>query len=1758
MATIDETPAPIEMPKLPAPVKDFISLLLKNTDTPIASLLQPYKAYESELRKVYAQQPAHAAVKDGKVNLVPLFSGDPQTELKVRARSLGTESGDEKSRYLMTLRDNERKSNGAPAIVPSFKDFQRNFNLFSESSLMDLDWNNVIAAGSSVTTALLPVPKKWAGSKRSLREYYHERLAPASDVDLFLYGLNEERALEKIKQIERSIKDSILQEVTTIRSKNAITIVSQYPTRHVQIVLRLYDSISQIITGFDVDCACAAYDGQQVYAAPRAVAAFVTQCNTIDLSRRSPSYENRLSKYSHRGFEVHWPLLERDRIDPTIFERSFGRTQGLARLLILEKLPRSADRDSYMDQRRKERGRPAIPRNIRHQYRMTGNVKDQEEDEVAEWVEQEDVSSYHTMTVPYGPKYHAAKINRLLYAKDLLLNAEWNQQDDREVYLHRHPCFFGTAEEVIQDCCGYCPLPKTDEEIKSYDDELKTYVSGELKFITDDPGRQEIGSFNPITDDEWTTMAYVGDTARLCQAIVDGDLEHVEDWCSQEGVDVNRRDYTGRTPLHLAVMASTFEIVECLIRHGARLIARLVDGRTALHIAAARGSKNMVRTLLDRSLANKEEEEEREDARRAARKAQQHTSRDVNYVELNKTEDDSVPDSDASEIDLESEEGSDSMTMGSFVKVDEKEKQDTEDGVLEDSKDDPDVYDIDTIAWDYGLSPLHLAILNGHLDVVDLLVSEYGADVLLPVKLMQPGSADARAAILTLVLAVSLPIESAREMVKLLLKLGASSAQGDMNQVSALHYIVAGNNSDVLDTLLENDRPAATSVLSRLVCTRTNRYWGMGINGDSPLKTAISKDYQGMVSKLLSCGAKPTITFDEWIKIYLAMNEYAKNHTPEQNMTAYKNSVIQPIIAAAVKGMGLSVEDLLAHGVDANTLEMQAHGIIENPPTAEYRIGHSLLDVIQKKLKTLREYKGEPKNASQEVPETLRDEKFYTRDFLEGSYQHWTASHDYLSVQRTNTEAHENYKKSLEEHTINGEKEKKQTIMKLIQELESTEEALLAAGAKTFAQLHPGLPERQDRTFHKRDVPHDPWRYATRLIFQVPDLNDTKRVGYHILFEAAWCNDFDTIKSLTLAPWEPPSTDIKAQVPPLKIAVRDGNGFSPFSIAVLRGHQDLARKIIDICITQYHKEDGLTSRQRWNILPSDSDDEESDDGENLPIFSELVSDKFTIDNLGEVSNIVRSDVLPLNLIDWGCMAKRFTNSTRADDCQITLMEHAVETDDMNLLKFMIELGSEQQALVAEEEDDQKSYTMSRDLFRKAMELGRTEMLAYMIKTTGVGIPWNDLTKKSGIELKTKPKYYQGLTVGGKKRTDWAQGPDNQVQVVEERIPPVLHAAKTGSVESVEWFMSNAPMRRYKEFAGVNQHDKRIRTLEESGNGFDRTIRTWLGAKSELTLHCAILYNPSDKASMPKHVALIKHLVSVIPEALEQKSSEGWTPLHVALYAERDDIVSYLISAGANQRARDKINRNAIHALLGSHRKVAKTGRKKLQTMIDLFDKDAVKEMLLERCNSHPGALTPLAYFMSCSTGNWKETNIVEILAKYSTGDELEMINGEGDLPLHVAVKEARSSITAFLLSLNPSLLHRENATGRTPLEMARDLYLTSTVQDPPDVFSKINYNPDREDYDSILFQHPSSFLPASLAPEESNKRTYEICLEVDQELINDGYDGEFKRKRRLVSLFEANEVAKRLAGNNRHGRQWVANGYIVDGGRPDVVSEWMS
>lgn len=237
----------------------------------------------------------------------------------------------------------------------------------------------------------------------------------------------------------------------------------------------------------------------------------------------------------------------------------------------------------------------------------------------------------------------------------MTLSTEWNQNKNRTVTLHRHPCFIGPVEFVIHDCCGTCPEPQTDEEREVVEEESKIYVSGELSFMKDDPGRQAIGSFNPLTDDDWTDMAYVGNTQELCQRICEGDVSFVDAWCKENPDAVDRRDHTGRTPLHLAVHVSTPDVVQCLVNHGARIVSRLVDGMTALHIAAMRGNTDMVTTLLKRSEANEAEEAEKEDRRKVEQKKRTRQAKEESDEEA---EEDVQSDGDSDEDieDISSEE----------------------------------------------------------------------------------------------------------------------------------------------------------------------------------------------------------------------------------------------------------------------------------------------------------------------------------------------------------------------------------------------------------------------------------------------------------------------------------------------------------------------------------------------------------------------------------------------------------------------------------------------------------------------------------------------------------------------------------------------------------------------------------------------------------------------------------------------------------------------------------------------------------------------------------------------------------------------------------------------------------------------------------------------------------------------------------------------------------------------------------------------
>ncbi len=157
----------MDLPSLPAPMQDFLPYLASQSN--VSTALKPYKDYEGKLRETFAQYRDSAILNDHHINTVQLFVGHEET-VKIRTRDTDHESDQEKEKYLLALSAKDRRPNGSPAIVGSLKEFRSNFNLFSESSLVDLDWNNVVAAGSSVVTALLPVEAPHNESKRALRQ----------------------------------------------------------------------------------------------------------------------------------------------------------------------------------------------------------------------------------------------------------------------------------------------------------------------------------------------------------------------------------------------------------------------------------------------------------------------------------------------------------------------------------------------------------------------------------------------------------------------------------------------------------------------------------------------------------------------------------------------------------------------------------------------------------------------------------------------------------------------------------------------------------------------------------------------------------------------------------------------------------------------------------------------------------------------------------------------------------------------------------------------------------------------------------------------------------------------------------------------------------------------------------------------------------------------------------------------------------------------------------------------------------------------------------------------------------------------------------------------------------------------------------------------------------------------------------------------------------------------------------------------------
>lgn len=107
-----------------------------------------------------------------------------------------------------------------------------------------LDWSGVFAAGGGVLACVNSIHREHATDPlKGIHSFLYSRQYENSDVDLFIYGLNEQQAEDKIRHIYYTIKKNIENDndpdVFITRTKLALTI-NVKRSRPIQIILRIY------------------------------------------------------------------------------------------------------------------------------------------------------------------------------------------------------------------------------------------------------------------------------------------------------------------------------------------------------------------------------------------------------------------------------------------------------------------------------------------------------------------------------------------------------------------------------------------------------------------------------------------------------------------------------------------------------------------------------------------------------------------------------------------------------------------------------------------------------------------------------------------------------------------------------------------------------------------------------------------------------------------------------------------------------------------------------------------------------------------------------------------------------------------------------------------------------------------------------------------------------------------------------------------------------------------------------------------------------------------------------------------------------------------------------------------------------------------------------------------------------------------------------------------------------------------------------
>jgi len=140
---------------------------------------------------------------------------------------------------------------------------------------------------------------------------------PNQDIDIFLHGIDDEGvAAQFVQELVRhyraqfsTVEDDYIDICLTC---SAVTIVV-YGRCKIQIILRLYKSISHILHGFDITAASLALlPDRTIVGTELALFSFRTGLCIIDSTRRSATFGKRIAKYGKRNLLLVWPYMNEE------------------------------------------------------------------------------------------------------------------------------------------------------------------------------------------------------------------------------------------------------------------------------------------------------------------------------------------------------------------------------------------------------------------------------------------------------------------------------------------------------------------------------------------------------------------------------------------------------------------------------------------------------------------------------------------------------------------------------------------------------------------------------------------------------------------------------------------------------------------------------------------------------------------------------------------------------------------------------------------------------------------------------------------------------------------------------------------------------------------------------------------------------------------------------------------------------------------------------------------------------------------------------------------------------------------------------------------------------------------------------------------------------------------------------------------------------------------------------------------------------